>query len=193
MRAQTFVVLPDEDVAEFAALEVEVRRRAGGMTPGFPCERVPASCNQTLRPPLPDRSRFLARRRIPTLTEWRQVARAEDRRRQGARGAECAEARPARAAASRAAGGGRRRVRRSRGRAPRGARPGRGVAGRARAARRGRGVAPRAGGPDRNRAVPGASRTAGSGLLSFATATAPARSRHCCATAARRWPSSGAR
>ena len=79
-------------------------------------------------------------------TNGRQVARAEDARRQGALGAECPQARHARAEARAAPGRGCRRVRHARGGADRGAAAGRGAADRARAARRGRHVPSGAGG-----------------------------------------------
>ena len=90
--------------------------------------------------------------------QWGEVARAEDARGQGALGAECAEAWHAGAEVRGAGGGGRRRVRRPRGRDGRGVGAGGRAPDRARAAGRGRRLAHRPRRPHRGRAVRGASR-----------------------------------
>ena len=142
--------------------------------------------------------------------ERREVARAQDRRGQGALRAECAEARPARGRVRGAPGRGCRRVRGARGGADRRAGARGRLADRPGPPRRARHLAARAGRAARGRAVRGAAlrrrrpgpRAAwppgwGTGPQprsgGQATATAPGVSRRCCAIAARRRRSSGAR
>jgi len=95
--------------------------------------------------------------------ERREVARAEDARRQGAVIAECPEARPARSKAHGVAGRGRRRVRGARGGADRRVRARGRPAGHARGADRARRLAARARRADRGRGVRAAPRREGRG------------------------------